>query len=110
MEVKDRIKISDDFSKTPGARYRDEGEFSGQQFLEELLKPKFEKAVNENYLLQIDLDDVWGFPSSFISGSFGKLSIDKGSEIILKHIIFKSDQNKMRVEKIINEIRSPRKK
>lgn len=110
MEIKDKIIIATDFAATPGARYRKDGEFSGEQFLEDLLLPKFEKAQAENYILLIDLDKVWGYPSSFVSGSFGKLSLLKGSDIVLNHIQFKSDENPIRLEKIIFEIKSPIKK
>jgi len=110
MEIKDTIIIAKDFAPTPGARYRRDGEFSGEQFLEELLLPKFEKAVEGNYILKIDLDKVWGYPSSFVSGSFGKLSLAKGSDLVLKHISFKSDENPIRLEKIIYEIKNPIKK
>jgi hypothetical protein len=108
MEVKDHIIISSDFSDHPGARYRKDGDFSGEQFLEEILLPKFNKAVDGNYLLQIDLDEVYGYPSSFVSGSFGKLSLEKGSDLVLKHIQFKSDENPLRLENIQRAIQFPR--
>lgn len=110
MEIKDKIIIAQDFSDTPTARYRKDGKFSGQAFLEDLLLPKFENAVKGGYLLLIDLDKVWGYPSSFVSGSFGKMSLDKGSELLLRHIKFKSDENPLRLEAIIREIKTPRKK
>jgi hypothetical protein len=110
METKDQIIIAKDFTETPGARYRKDGDFSGEQFLEEILLPRFEKAVNEGYILAIDLDKVWGYPSSFVSGSFGKLSLEKGASLVLKHTEFKSDENPMRLEKILDEIKNPRKK
>jgi len=110
MEVKDKIIIATDFSDHPGSRYRKDGEYSGEQFLEEILLPKFEKAVKDNYILFIDLDKVFGYPSSFVSGSFGKLSVDKTAELVLKHIQFKSDENPVRLEKIIREIKDPRRK
>jgi len=110
MEIKDTITIATDFSDHPGARYRKDGDFSGEQFLEEILLPKFEKAVQGDYILLIDLDKVFGYPSSFVSGSFGKLSIDKTPELVLKHIQFKSEENPIRLEKIIREIKDPRRK
>lgn len=109
MEIKDRIVIADDFTDTPGARYRRDGEFSGEQFLEELLIPKFDKAVKEKYIIEINLDRVWGYPSSFISGSFGKLSLFKGKDLVFKHIKFISDDNPIRLEKILKEIENPKK-
>ncbi|MFA6414860.1 MAG: DUF4325 domain-containing protein [Candidatus Paceibacterota bacterium] len=110
MEIADKIIIAKDFADNLGARYRKDGENSGQQFLEEILQAKFEKAAKGNYILFIDLDKVWGYPSSFVSGSFGKLSTTHGgADVLLKHIQFKSDENPIRLEKILNEIKNPRK-
>ncbi|MBK6545760.1 MAG: STAS-like domain-containing protein [Saprospiraceae bacterium] len=110
MEIKDKIVIATQFSSTPGARYRKDGEFSGEEFLEVFLLPKFEKAVKEGYILEIDLDKVWGYPSSFVSGSFGKLSVAKGADLVLKHLKFVSEENPIRLEKILAEIKNPRNK
>lgn len=110
MEIGDKIIIREDFADNLGARYRKDGENSGEQFLEEILQPKFEKAVEGKYIILIDLDKVWGYPSSFVSGSFGKLSTTHGgAEVLLKHMQFKSDENPVRLEKILNEIKNPRK-
>jgi len=108
MEIKEKIIIATDFSDSPGSRYREDGDYSGQQFLEEILLPAFEKAVKDGYKILIDLDNVWGYPSSFISGSFGKLSEAKGSELVFKHIEFKSEESEARLEEIIKEIKNPR--
>lgn len=108
MEIKDTIIIAIDFSDHPGARYRKDGDYSGEEFLEAILLPRFEKAVREEYLLQIDLDKVFGYPSSFVSGSFGKLSTEKGRDLVLKHLIFKSEENPIRLENILNDINNPK--
>jgi len=110
MEIKDMIIMKDEFGKTPGSRYTKDGGFSGQKFLDELLRPRFENAVVNVYILLIDLDNVWGYPSSFVSGSFGKLSLEKGSDLLLKHIRFKSRDNPLREDIIIAEIKKPTKK
>lgn len=111
MIVNDTLIIATEFSKTPGARYlKDGSKFSGETFLNDFLRPRFNKAVDEQYILKIVLDGVLGFPSSFVSGSFGKLSIEKTSTLLLKHIEFVSDDNLLRKEKIIFEIQNPRKK
>ena len=107
MEIKDTIVIAQDFKDNPGARDREDGPHSGQEFLEDILLERFNKAVKANYVLLIDLDGVWGYPSSFIGGSFGKLSIDRGKELLLKHLQFKSDKNPLRIDKVINEIKNP---
>ncbi len=77
MKIKDTLIIAKEFKDNPGARDREDGPHSGQEFLEELLLERFNKAVKEKYILLIDLDDVWGYPSSFISGSFRRLSMDR---------------------------------
>lgn len=110
MEIKDKIIVKTDFSDTPGARYKTDGPNSGELFLELLVSKKFNNAVDGNYILLIDLDGVWGYPSSFVSGSFGKLSLDFGADKVLKHIVFKSDDNSIRLENILKEIKNPKKK
>lgn len=109
MEIKDTIDIGKDFTDHPGARYKTDGEWSGERFLEELLLPKFKKALKGNYLLLINLDNLTGCPSSFVSGSFGKLSLDKSANVVEKHLRFKSEYNPVRLEKILKEIREPTK-
>ena len=107
MEIKDTIIIAKEFKDNPGARESADGPNSGQEFLEDILLARFNKAVDNNYILLIDLDGVWGYPSSFISGSFGKLSMDRGADLLLKHLQFKSDMNPMRIEKVVSEIKNP---
>lgn len=108
MEIKQKISIANDFSSAPGAWYREDGENSGQEFLEDILQKAFEDAVRGDYKVLIDLDGVWGYPSSFISGSFGKLSVEKGGDLVLKHLEFKSEDSATRLEEIIREIKEPR--
>jgi len=110
MEIVNRISIAKDFTKTPGARYRSDGEWSGEQFLEEQLEPRFNEAVERSGLLFIDLDGVYGYPSSFVSGSFGKLSSKRGAALVLKHLHFKSEDNRIRLEQVIKEIKDPTRK
>ena len=42
------IKISRDFSETPGARHRDEGNFSGEEFRDDLLIKKYQEPSVKN--------------------------------------------------------------
>ena len=107
MNIGDKIIIQKDFSDSPGSRYKKDGDNSGEEFLESLLLPKFEKAVKNDYVLLVDIDGLWGYPSSFISGSFGKLSEDKGAELVLKHLEIKSDDSETRRLEILEEIKSP---
>lgn len=104
------INIKNDFSDSPGARYRKDGPYSGQQFYEEILKNKFEEAKKQGVKLEINLDGVWGYPSSFVSGSFGKLSLEYGTDVVLDVIVFISTESETRKERIIEEIKHPTKK
>ncbi|RNL49762.1 DUF4325 domain-containing protein [Pedobacter jejuensis] len=103
------INVATDFGRTLGARYIYEGKFSGELFLNNLLLPKFKLAIETGRVLQIYLDGVFGYPSSFVSGSFGKLSQDYTSAVVLQHINLISDDT-LRIEKIIREVTQPNKK
>lgn len=107
MKVKEKLSVANEFADNPGARDREDGPNSGQEFLEEYLLKRFDKAVEDGYILEIDFDGLWGFPSSFVSGSFGRLSMDKGHGLVLKHLQFKSEKNPMRIDKVIEEIKNP---
>lgn len=63
------IKIAKEYSDTPAGRYRWEGPFSGEKFREELLLP----ALRSNDKVEVDLDGVFAFGSSFLEESFGGL-------------------------------------
>lgn len=104
------IDIKNDFSDSPGARYRKDGPHSGEEFFEVLLKPKFDEAVRNKVKLVINLDGVWGYPSSFVSGSFGKLSLEMGKDVVLSTIVFISDESKTRKSRIVTEIEHPTKR
>lgn len=104
------IDIKNDFSDSPGARYRKDGPHSGEEFFETLLKPKFNEAVRNRVKLIINLDGVWGYPSSFVSGSFGKLSLEMGKDVVLSTIVFISDESETRKSRIVTEIEHPTKR
>lgn len=104
------INIKNDFSDSPGARYKKDGPHSGEQFYEEILKPRFKEAIDKGVILEIDLDGVWGYPSSFVSGSFGKLSLEYGANKVLESIVFISNDSETRKERIIEEIKNPTQK
>ena len=40
-----RINIANDFSKTPGGRFVTEGAYSGQEFREKILSPRYNEAI-----------------------------------------------------------------
>lgn len=110
MEIKDTLKLSEEFSDSAGARDYKDGKHSGQQFYDTLLEKRFQQAVQGNYILLVDLDDFWGWPSSFVSASFGQLSIKFGKDLVLSHLNLKCNSNPMKVTKTIHRINNPIKK
>lgn len=104
-----KITISKDFSETPGPRFKEEGDFSGEEFLERILLPAYEQVVNENGNLLIDLDGTEGYATSFLESTFGGLARIFPAEEILTRITFKSDDEPYLIDEIKKYVREARK-
>lgn len=94
------IKISRDFSDTPGGRYIKEGPNSGEEFRKKLLLPKYNEAICMKERLLIDLDDCYGYATSFLEEAFGGLARELGNKDILQIIDFKSEDEPGLIELI----------
>lgn len=101
------INIASDFSDAPGARYVDDGPDSGELFYKKLLKPKFRDAIKSGYKLEVNMDGTFGYATSFISESFGKLSKEFGSETVIKTIEIISEEDSTVKAFTINTIKHP---
>jgi|SRR5580658_1848296 hypothetical protein len=99
-----QLSVARDFSETPGPRARDEGDFSGEQFLEEFLLPRFKQALSEKDTLTIDLDGTEGYATSFLEASFGGLARLFEPADIQRVIILKSDDEPLLIEEITKYI------
>jgi hypothetical protein len=99
------INVAADFTDAPGARDRGDGPYSGEQFFEEILEPKFIQAQAENRGVFINLDGTWGYASSFISGAFTRLADKFGSVTVLKLLDFQSNDDPSLPEKIATEVK-----
>jgi len=97
------IKIASDFSETPGARYKKDGDFSGEEFYEKILKSKFEEALNSSIKLTVNLDGTHGYATSFLDEAFGRLARDFGKKIVLNNLMFISNEEPYLIEEIVNE-------
>jgi hypothetical protein len=95
------IIIKTDFTFTPGARDYEDGKKSGQEFYETLLKIKFSEALELGVKLKVDLDGVEGYPSSFLSESFGLLGNEFEPQIVWNNMIIISNE----VPKFIRKIK-----
>lgn len=80
------ITIANDFSVTPGSRYRTEGPFSGEEFREDVLAPKFVEVLARDEKLTINLDGTLGYGTSFLEEAFGGLARIHNSQLVLDHI------------------------
>lgn len=94
------IKIKSEFSFTPGARDYEDGKESGQEFYDKLLKKRYEEAVREKVKLKVDLDGVEGYPSSFLSESFGLLGHNFGGEKVWNNLVIISNEVPKYIRKI----------
>ena len=83
-----RINIAEEFTDSPGARLRKDGEFSGEQFREELLIPRL-KALKPNEILEINFDGPFGYLS------YSKIGHGMRSEISVRiFALYKVDVNR----------------
>ncbi len=103
-EFAQQIIVAKEFTDAPGARYTADGPKSGEEFLDDFLRPRFLLAKEAGGLLLVDLDGTWGYASSFVSGSFGALAREFGTDTVRKHLRLKSHENQILLEKIDIEI------
>ena len=95
------INIANEFSDCPGARYYEDGDFSGQEFREKFLEKNF-----KNYnLIEINLDGTEGYATSFLEESFGGLARKYSSDEVLSKILFISFEEPNLIDEIKSYIR-----
>lgn len=98
-----KIKISTDFTRTPGIRFRSDGPYSGQEFREKFLEPLFINP-NDNSIIVVDLDDTRGYATSFLEEAFGGLARIFSIERVLKRFQFISKKNPLYIDEIIEYV------
>ena len=96
-----KINIAQDFNDVLGGRFYSDGQYSGQEFFEEILKRKYEEAIGKKEKLEINLDGTFGYPSSVIDQSFGELGRKYGEKMVQNTLTFISEdqpslENKIR--------------
>lgn len=99
-----KIVIADDFSITPGGRWKILGPYSGEEFYETLLLIKYIEAIEQNEKLHIYLDGVKSYPYSFLDQSFGELARIKGPNNVNSNIVFHTNSFNWVVKYIKEEI------
>ena len=103
------LNIAKDFSKNPGSRREWEGLHSGEKFRRDVLMPKFEDAISERKLLEIDLDGTAGYGTSFLEEAFGGLVRELGYDKVRASLTFVSKEEPYLVDDIRHYIEDARK-
>lgn len=103
------VNIATAFSKTPGPRSPDEGDYSGEEFLEKILEPAFVRAMSSGEKIRVILDGTEGYATSFLEASFGGLARKYGADRVLSCLDFISISEPYLVEEIneyVNDTRT----
>lgn len=82
------IKLSD-FTETPGSRFRhqhSEPGHSGEEFREQKIIPALKDAMSNKSIILVDLDNVAGWPITFIDEAFGKLGNVFTFDLLKEHL------------------------
>lgn len=95
-----KYSIASQFSRKPGLRYRKQSDYSGQEFLEDVLFELFDKCVENQDELEINLDNTFGYGPSFLEESFGGLARKRDSKVILKVLTFISEEEPYLIDEI----------
>lgn len=96
------INISD-FSISPGPRYYEQGDASGEIFYVQVLKKAFEDATTRHAKLVVVLDGVDGYASSFLDEAFGNLVYDFGASKVRDALQLVSEEEPEWKDMIFNE-------
>ena len=94
------IRVAEEFSKTPGARKKSEGPFSGEEFRELFLVPAL-VHTHHKLTIEIQLDGSAGYAGSFIEEAFGGLARMYGANHVLQRMAFISQEDPELVVEII---------
>lgn len=103
------VNIAKDFYPRPAGRYTADGEYTGESFRENILKPKLQEIrnVHGSHLI-IDFTGVTMAGSSFLEEAFGGL-VRSGSftkDFLINTIVIKSPRRPIiedRIKTYINE-------
>ena len=107
--------IAEDFSKTPGGRFRKHGPYSGEAFREDVLCGLLQNAIEAEDKLIIVLDGTAGYGSSFLEEAFGGLvrlgffdreTVNRHLELQVSDPLYET--YRISTIKYVNDARAPR--
>jgi hypothetical protein len=90
------IRFAAEFTRCPGGRLRIHGDFSGQEFREDVLLP----ALRESERVLLDLNGAVGFPSSFLDEVFGVLVETVGMDFVKRRLVIQLDDDPLALGEI----------
>jgi len=96
-----------DYTNDPGPRYKRQdlpGEkTSGEEYYVTVLNNVFADCIRENKELELYLDEVSGYPSSFLDEAIGELVYDFTKNVVETHLRFSTMMFKRRVKQVLEE-------
>lgn len=92
MEKQEHLLLIKEYSQSPGPRYVEQGDDSGEDFYYSKLNKQFYKTFQDNAILTVNLDGTDGFASSFLDEAFGNLVYDFGKDNVDQHIEIISEE------------------
>ena len=100
------IKVRD-YTILPGARHRQDGDNSADEFYEDHIKKYVQKSLISGQRITIDLDGTLGYASSFTSQLAIRIKQEcKNKRRLIKKIIqIKSNDDPLQAERFWNEIK-----
>lgn len=105
----EEINIAQDFALEPGARNYSDGPFSGEEFFDKLLRPKYLAAREKNVKLKIILDGTDGYASSFLNEAFIRLGSEFNPDEVWNNLILVSNEIPKYTKKVKESIYEKRK-
>ena len=98
--MKHFIKISEEFSRFPGARNYSDGNYSGEEFFDKILDSRFAQALAAKSKLTVDLDGTEGYATSFLDEAFTRLAKKYTVRETLNNLIIISNEEPEWIDEI----------
>ena len=98
------IDIAKNFTDEPGARNYSDGPFSGEEFFDKLLRPKYLEAKEKSLKLKIILDGTEGYASSFLNEAFIRLGTEFNPDEVWENLILVSNEIPKYIKKVKQSI------
>ena len=102
-----RIDVASEFSPIPGARFEDDGPWSGEEFRKVHLEPLFRDTTDERCVIVI-LDGAAGFATSFLEEAFGGLARKFTPKRCLARIKIISDEDPLLADEVYGYMKEAR--